>query len=170
MCMWDNMVECTKGIMLWVRNVFNIWVGLWSSESVCSVCVMLCLGSVHELLKGGFGVCRAMYVYVPGREAGLVWNLLVTMLMAIYFSGDYEGGCWYTGVVEFTWQRSWACAESYVDCVWIYLWKLILEIYTGELKYSWDCIWHNIFGRLNKDWVTVIWWINWNVVEILEDT
>ena len=25
--------------------------GLWSSESVCSVCVMLCLGSVHELLK-----------------------------------------------------------------------------------------------------------------------
>ena len=26
-------------------------------------------------------------------RAGLMWNLLVTMLMAIYFSGDYEGGC-----------------------------------------------------------------------------
>ena len=34
-----------------------------------------------------------VYRNLPGREAGLVWNLLVTMLMAIYFSGDYEGGC-----------------------------------------------------------------------------
>ena len=38
MCMWDNMVECTKGIML---CVFNIWVGLWSNESVCSVCYVV---------------------------------------------------------------------------------------------------------------------------------
>ena len=68
MCMWDNMVECAKGIMSRVRNVFNIWEGLWSSESVCSVCVMLCLGSVHELCKGGFGVCRAMYVYALGSS------------------------------------------------------------------------------------------------------
>ena len=40
-----------KEYYLWVRSVFNIWVGLWSSKCVYSVCVMLCLGSVHELRK-----------------------------------------------------------------------------------------------------------------------
>ena len=152
MCMWDNMVECTKGIMLWVRNVFNIWVGLWSSESVCSVCVMLCLGSVHELCKGGFGVCRAMYVYAPGsswlwivvsrRVLGAIlksftgeiltctWSCTGKQLNvncgAIYVNGDYNGGWWYTWVEELTWQRSWACVEYIGDYMWCYIrqWRL----------------------------------------------
>ena len=92
--------------------------GLWSSESVCSVCVMLCLGSVHELRKDGFGVCRAMYVYVLGSSwvcivvsrcvLGAIlksytgeiltctWSCTGKQLNVncgvIYVSGDYNGG------------------------------------------------------------------------------
>ena len=38
--------------------------GYGQVKSVCSVCVVLCLGSVHSYSSGGFGVCRAIYIYV----------------------------------------------------------------------------------------------------------
>ena len=44
---------------------------LWSSESVCSVCLMLCLGSVHELRKWDLASAElyvSMYVEAAGCE------------------------------------------------------------------------------------------------------
>ena len=32
----------------------------------------------------------------------------------------------------------------------------MLEIYTGELEHPWECVWHNIVGRLNEDLVAFI--------------
>ena len=82
MCMWDNMVECTKGILLWVRSVFNIWVGLWSSKSVYSVCVMLCLGSVHELRKWDLASAELyMSMYLEAAGCELWW---LAMYLELY--------------------------------------------------------------------------------------
>ena len=119
----------------------------------CMFCMfMLCLRSVHELCKGGFGVCRAMYVYALGnswwwivvsrRVFGAIlksytreiltctWSCTGKQLNvncgAIFVNGDYNGGWWYTCVVELTWLRSWACVEYIDDYMWCYIrqWRL----------------------------------------------
>ena len=44
--------------------------GYGQVKSVCSVCVVLCLGSVHELLKWWICICRAIYVSMYLEAAG----------------------------------------------------------------------------------------------------
>ena len=62
------MVECTSKVMLRVRNVFNIWVGLWSSYKCmfCTCCIVFreCARAtqVVDLASAELYICTWRYV------------------------------------------------------------------------------------------------------------